>query len=178
MFIIINIPLDYDTHMYAFIHIFKPTSYSSNMNRSLFYIISLPMTELLNYSFTFIAVSHYEYGVCDNECMSVCRSGRGDKGVCVEVKGDMIKYIHNVCNSGYPPHVHVTLMYVPTVNLLNIKFLSRVEVNVVLKTYLTITILSTSIWNSSKILYFYICSIWIILLFNALSSITSLLYLC
>ena len=32
-------------------------------------------------------------------------------------------------------HVHVTLMYVYTANLLNIKFISRVEINVILKPF-------------------------------------------
>ena len=64
--------------------------------------------------------------------MSVWRSGRW-----VEVKGDMIEYIHNICNSGYPAHVNVTLMYVSTANLLNIQFISRVERNVILKSFLT-----------------------------------------
>ena len=63
----INIWLNYDTHMYTYIHIFKPTSYSSNMTKTPFYIIFLPKTELLNYYFTFIVVSHYEYGVCEND---------------------------------------------------------------------------------------------------------------
>ena len=36
----------------------------------------------------------------------------------MEVEGDMIEYIHNICNSGYPTHVHVTLIYVFTANLL------------------------------------------------------------
>ena len=138
------------------------------MTRSLSYIISLPRTELLKYYFTFIVVSHYEYGVCEHECVSVWMSGRGSECVCVEVEGDMIKYLQNI-NS-------VTLMYVSTANLLTIKFLSRVEINVILKPFLTITILSiqfyTSIWISSKILYFYMCNIWIIYLYNALSSIT------
>ena len=90
----------------------------------------------------------------------------------------MIEYLQNIilCNSGYSTHVHVTLVYVSTPNLLSIKFLSRVEINVIIKPFLTITILSiqfsTSIWISSKILYFYMCNIWIIHLFNALSSIT------
>ena len=86
-------------------------------------------------------------------------SGRWDEGVGVEVEGDMIEYIQNICNSRYPTHVYVTLMYVSTANLLSIKFISRVEINVILKPFLTITILSfqlsTSIWISSKILYFY-----------------------
>ena len=96
----------------------------------------------------------------------------------MEVEGDMIKYLHNIilCNSGYSTHVHVTLVYVSTANLLSIKFLSRVEISVIIKQFLTITILSiqfsTSIWISSKILYLYMCNIWIIHLFNALSSIT------
>ena len=96
------------------------------MTRSPFYIISFPRTDLLKYYFTFIVVSHYEYGLCENECVSVWISGRGDEGVCVEVEGDMIEYIHNICNSGYQKHVHVTLMYVPTANLLSIKLISRV----------------------------------------------------
>ena len=50
-------------------------------------------------------------------------SGRGDEGVCVAVEGDMIEYIQNICNSGYPTHIHVTLMSVSTANLLSIKFL-------------------------------------------------------
>ena len=67
--------------------------------------------------------------------MNVWMSGRGGDGVCVEVEGDMIEYIHNICNSAYPTHVHVTLMYVSTENLLSIKFLSRVEINVILKPF-------------------------------------------
>ena len=152
--------------MYTYIHIFKPTSYISNKIRSPSYIISLPRTELLKYSFIFIVVSHYEYGVCENKCVSVWMSGKGGEGVCVEVEGDMIEYIQNICNSVYPTHVHVT-------NLLSINFISRVEINVILKPFLTITILliqfSTSIWISSKI---YMCNIWIIHVFNALSLIT------
>ena len=64
-----NIQLNHDTHMYTYIHIFKPTSYISYMTRSPSYIISLLRAELLKYSFTFIVVSHYEYGVCENECV-------------------------------------------------------------------------------------------------------------
>ena len=82
-----NIHLNHDTHMYTYIHIFKLTSYISYMTRSPSYIISLLRTELLKYSFIFIVVSHYEYGVCENECVSVWMSGRGGEGVCVEVEG-------------------------------------------------------------------------------------------
>ena len=82
--------------MYTYIHIFKPTSYISYMTRSPSYIISLLRTELLKYSFTFIVVSHYEYGVCENECVSVWMSVRGGEDVCVEVEGDMIKYLQNI----------------------------------------------------------------------------------
>ena len=46
MCIMINIRSNYDTHMFPFIHIFKSTSYSSNLSRSPFYRISLPRTEL------------------------------------------------------------------------------------------------------------------------------------
>ena len=82
--------------MYTYIYIFKPTSYISYMTRSPSYIISLLRTELLKYSFTFIVVSHYEYGVCEKECVSVWMSGRGGEDVCVEVEGDMIKYLQNI----------------------------------------------------------------------------------
>ena len=50
--------------------------------------------------------------------MCVWMSGIGDEGICVEVKGDMIKYVQDICNSRYP--MHVTLMYASTANLLNI----------------------------------------------------------
>ena len=58
-----NIQSNHYAHIHTYIQIFKPTSYISNMTRSQFYIISLPKTELLNYSFTFIVISHSEYGV-------------------------------------------------------------------------------------------------------------------
>ena len=44
------------------------------------YIISLLRAELLKYSFTFIVVSHYEYGVCENECVSGCLVEGGGGG--------------------------------------------------------------------------------------------------
>ena len=87
MFIMTNIQLNHDTHMYTYIHIFKPTSYISYMTRSPSYIISLLRAELLKYSFTFIVVSHYEYGVCENECVSVWMSGRGVRVYVCKSKG-------------------------------------------------------------------------------------------
>ena len=109
-------------------------------------------------------------------CVCVWMSGRGGEDVGVEVEGDMIEYTQIICINGYTTHVHVTLMYVTAANLLSIKFISRVEINDILKPFLTIAIhsfqFSVSIWIFYKILYFYMCNIWIIHLFNVFSSIT------
>ena len=161
--------------MYPFILIYKPTSYSLKLTISPFYIISLPRTELLNCSFTFIVhvVSRYEYGACKNGCMSVWMSSNAAKGVCVEAKGVMIEYILYIYNNGFPTHAHGTLMYVLIANLSNIECLSRKDIYLILKPSLTIIFLSfnlsTSIWTSFTVSYFYICKILAIHLFNALS---------
>ena len=83
MFIQIIIQTKYDIHMYQFVLTIKPTSYSSDLTISLLYIISLPRTELLKCSVTFIVhvLSHYEYGACENGCMSVWRSDTAAKCV-------------------------------------------------------------------------------------------------
>ena len=143
MFIKIIIQSNYDIHMYTFVLTIKPTSCSSNLTISLLYIISLPRTELLKCSFTFIVhvIAHYEYGACENGCMSEWRSGNAAKGVCVKVNGEMIEYILNRCNNGYQMHAHVT-MYASLANFLNIECLFRVEKYVILKPFLTITFLS------------------------------------
>ena len=105
-----------------------------------------------------------------NVCVCVWMSGRGGEGVGVEDEGGMLEYIQIICKNGYTTHVHVTLMYVTAANLMSIKFISRVEINDILKPFLTIAIhsfqFSTSIWICSKILYFYMYNIWIIHLFN------------